>query len=200
MHKAILVIGEEAEEQLEPYYEDLLVEPYQVDVTDYEVKDFLAFYLKPEDKQRLNEYSKAEIYEAAEFIYRRKGHDWNKDTWIFNLAVPQVVATCEYNPHGQWDWYDIGGRYSELLICKDKSKRYISNISALDISATVYNPDEFISALLIDSLWLDYGDYPEFDNFEYSTIAELTHCWDDFIAKVLTSNLNKEVTVIDLHY
>ena len=200
MHKAVLIIGDDIPSQLEPYDEDLLVPPYTEKVDDDEVLDFLEFYLLPEDKVKLQTYSKQEIYEAAHFMYRSKGSDWNNNQWTFNLTIPQVLATYNDNPDAQWDWYSIGGRYCDLLICKDKSKRYNSNISALDISATVYNPNEFISAVIINSLWLDNGDYPNFDEFEYFTLAEHTHCWDDFVSRVLKLNEDKEVTVVDLHY
>ena len=200
MHKPVLVIGDDIEGQLELYDEELIVPPYTEEVDYSDILCFLDYYLIPEDKVKLQSYSEQEAYEAAHFMYRSKGSSWNNNQWAFDLTIPQVLSTNTHNPKGEWDWYDIGGRYCNLLICKDKSEKYTSNISALDISATVYNPEEYISAVIIDSLWLDNGDYPNYNNFEYFTLAESTHCWEDFVIKVLELNKYKKVTVVDLHF
>ena len=114
MHYALLVIGNGSlEERLQPFEEwgcrapdphgdDPLV-PYLkfLDMRE-EIKEYI-------DEDDLKKYGSLEVYAAAveqcEFI------DGIPGRW--------------HNPNGYWDWWQIGGRYSEIM--RHKDGRYIAH-------------------------------------------------------------------------
>jgi len=207
MHRAILVItgdGPDLYEQLELYDENLEIEPYTYEVKDYEVERFLEFYLEPIDGT-MPSYSREELYEAAALLYRRKGRDWNRNAWEFDLTTYTVIATSEVNPNGRWDWYEIGGRYDGLLRTKEGQDVSNCKVQDLDLTGILYSPNFielcYASGVLVDSIWLDYDDYPHFDEYPaYAKLASTTKNWAGFVITVLKANQDKEVTVVDIHF
>lgn len=109
------------ENALEPFYEDLNVEPY-LDMPKQEVKDKFnevvnydgndKFYLKLKKK-----YKDSSLEDFAMEFYGQE------------LTEEGIMTT--YNPNAKWDWYVIGGRWSGYLKKKnDKEDRdNISNYS-----------------------------------------------------------------------
>lgn len=103
-HYAVLVIGDYPESQLEPFDENIEVEPYYVeDVSEAEKQRMLDFY---------NE--RGCQYNTFESCYREKGNDWNDNRWKLEDGVWKEYST--YNPDSKWDWYQLGGRWSGAFI------------------------------------------------------------------------------------
>ena len=48
-------------------------------------------------------------------------------------ADGDVIST--YNPNSKWDWYEIGGRWKDMLILKDKSQCDEALVSEIDFEA-----------------------------------------------------------------
>lgn len=101
-HFTVLVIGEDPEEQLQPFSENLIVPEYESDTVSQEEKDrFLAHYREE------NNFSPEVTFEEAYAIY---GEYWNGNCWRKdNDGVWKEYS--RYNPNSKWDWYSLGGRW-----------------------------------------------------------------------------------------
>lgn len=114
MHFSVLVIGDNVDSQLEPYYQDLEVDEYLVDeVTNYDKQRILDFYRK----------HKEEEFESFDDCYAKYGDDWNGNAYRKDAdGVWQEYST--YNWDAQWDWYEIGGRWAGKIIVNDDVEYY----------------------------------------------------------------------------
>lgn len=122
-HFAVAVITKKRdvksiEKILEPYWEELEVEAY-IDETKEELikqaKNIQERYLKQieEGKEFTEEYqlkyinakNDEELYEAHKDKYDKYDEDGNHLT--------------TYNPNSKWDWYDIGGRWRDIILTSE---------------------------------------------------------------------------------
>ena len=106
-HYAVLVIhndGQNFDKLLAPYNENLEVEPY----LKYTVDEAIA-YIK-EHCVPYNDYLKE--YTDRQLI------DWFAENE--GLLVKQSGLYSTYNPNSKWDWYLIGGRFSDKLELTDE--------------------------------------------------------------------------------
>lgn len=108
MHYSVIVIGEDVEAQLEPFYQDLEVDEYEVGVVDdYDKDRMLEFYA-----------SRGEQYKTFEECYEARGEDWNYNRYRKDSnGVWMEYST--YNPNAEWDWYQIGGRWAGRIKVKE---------------------------------------------------------------------------------
>lgn len=105
-HFTVLVIGDEAEEQLAPFQEN-------------NMGDTPEEYLKFESRQKEmeEEYAEEDAETKAKYptleLYATEYHGYEKDE-----------ATGEYgyitNPNAKWDWYELGGRWTGFFKLKKK--------------------------------------------------------------------------------
>lgn len=108
-HFKLLVIGENIEEQLAPYDENLVAEAYKDDSYDHAEKVQLArkFYTghpeyTPSGLDLQNERALIEAYCEGEDI-----------RWTTNEAGEEISEQWStYNPKSKWDYWVIGGRYN----------------------------------------------------------------------------------------
>lgn len=121
-HYKVLVIGDNIDDQLAPYDENLEVEAYQD--PDFNFTEALerarAFYREqPEYKAELDRNDDRAILAAF-----HEGEDlrWNED------GTASLWST--YNPKSKWDWWTIGGRYNASFKVKP------------DAPADYYRPSE----------------------------------------------------------
>lgn len=136
-HYPVLVIGENPENQLEPFYEGLDVSEYiNHPVTDKDKMDFLEYYKKKENKKNNR---KGQSYKDVQIsltkfpkYYQKYGDDWNGNAWrIDSEGNWQEYST--YNPESKWDWYSIGGRWSGMLLLKKSEQLKSSMIGCRDV-------------------------------------------------------------------
>lgn len=126
-HYTVLVIGEEPEELLAPYDENIKVEEYEVEeVSDEEKMRFLEYYAEKESvKNTKKGQSHVNINISLDDfpkMYRKYGTDWNGNRWRVNFeGVWKEYST--YNPDSKWDWYQLGGRWAGMLLIKDDPLR-----------------------------------------------------------------------------
>jgi len=138
-HFTVLVIGEDVEEQLAPYDENIVVPRYvkytkeqlikkgREDIAQYE-KGTYAEYLKDPVKYAERCSNPRHLrYLKNEFPKMLKWNDeqiyQNELRWYEKKdigAEGEVYST--YNPKSKWDWYQIGGRWAGMLILKKGAK------------------------------------------------------------------------------
>lgn len=99
-HFIVMVIGDNPEQQLAPYNENIEVPEYLYrEVSDYDKKYMLDHY-------------KSDNFDEC---YEQHGEEWNSNIYRKN----EDGVWCEYstyNPKSKWDWYKLGGRWSGLKI------------------------------------------------------------------------------------
>ena len=100
-HSTVLVIGENPEEQLAPFDENLDVEPYK----DHWNEDYL--------KRFLEHYELDDVSQVTEEQVR----DWSGST-EFGIDDDGFYSMCSYNPDSKWDWYQLGGRWTGFFKMK----------------------------------------------------------------------------------
>lgn len=108
MHYLVMVIGENVEDQMEAFAQDLEVEEYLVDiVTEHEKTDMMKYYERD-----------GKTYASFDECYEKNGKDWNWGAWRKDEdGVWREYSTS--NPDAHWDWYEIGGRWAGKIVVKD---------------------------------------------------------------------------------
>ena len=167
-HFTVLVIGENIDEKLAPYSEELSVKPY-IDIKREEVekrhteirkeslmssfKQFQAYLDGYRGKARgtpayLRKY--ANEMSLSEFASEYYGQEIDENG--------NLLST--YNPDSKWDWYQIGGRWAGLLRVKDDTNGNRGNPSLL-MDEFEYKSNEVDSAQFGDIDWEKMSHDPE---------------------------------------
>ena len=121
-HYSVLVIGENVEKQLEPFWElDLSREEMIDDFRAVFNKDFKKEDLEKEFKKFKEKYKK-EIKEGKEDYWVKyrtcKAEEWFK-SWSGSYLNKEETYYGHYNnPNAKWDWFEIGGRWAGSLKLK----------------------------------------------------------------------------------
>lgn len=108
------------EELLEPFYEGLEVESY-VSTTKEEALKEIKEYCDKNEKLK-EEYSKLSDEEKI------------KDLFGYRYFDEYGNPLSTYNPNSKWDWYDIGGRWNNILKTKDGNFVNSCLVKDLDLS------------------------------------------------------------------
>jgi len=127
-HFVVLAFGEDYEEMLDPYDENIEVEEYSDgEVSKEEMDDFVKYAQgeSGETKELTEEYLVG--------LYERHGDKWNGGTWRFEDGVWNRYST--YNPDSKWDWYQEGGRFSDFFPVKDEDGE--STLSNIDFEKSI---------------------------------------------------------------
>lgn len=110
----------EIEKILEPYWEELEVEPYIGETKEQLIKNakrLQKLYLERQEKgESMSEYESKyinattdeELYEA----YKDEDEKYDE----------QGNRLTTYNPKSKWDWYSIGGRWNKVLLTNKDNK------------------------------------------------------------------------------
>lgn len=104
-HFTVMVIGDNAEKQLERYAEDIEVEEYEVgEVSKQDKLDMMNYYI-----------SKGYHFTSFNQCYARFGEEWDRNHCRKDEnGIWRRYST--YNPDSKWDWYVLGGRWSGRFI------------------------------------------------------------------------------------
>jgi hypothetical protein len=128
-HYTVLVIGEDIEEQLAPFDENIQVPKYkQGIVSEEDKKSFIECYTIYDEKRTWGVKSKEEAEKNSKLsfdkLYKKFGKDWNENTWEKDEnGIWTEYST--YNPISKWDWYTVGGRWAGTFkIKKNFQKLY----------------------------------------------------------------------------
>lgn len=115
-HFTVLVIGDDIEEQLAPYDENISVEPYR-SYWDTDYLQRMTEMLEQKDGG-LPKGEKHTIEEVAAAYNRCYGDDEE----AVQLDEGGIYTMSTYNPKSKWDWYVIGGRWRGFFKAKDGAK------------------------------------------------------------------------------
>lgn len=121
-HFTVLVIGDNVDDQLEKYAEDIEVEAYVTGkVTKADMKEMVKHYTK--DRIGKSDLTLEEEFKQINFEH---GEDWNNNQYVNIDGVWQKVST--YNPDSKWDWYEIGGRWRGFFKKKSNIDKQLAEI------------------------------------------------------------------------
>lgn len=113
-HYTVMVIGENIEEILAPYDENLQVDPYINTLSDKVLAEFEHVYNEYKNRKENGK----ELSEIGEYTLTRPPiREWWKRYHGEELDA-DGNALSTYNPDSKWDWYSVGGRWSGSLITK----------------------------------------------------------------------------------
>ena len=128
-HFSVLVIDSEGysntSEYLEPYDENRCRTKFY-DCTDEVLKDWEE--LEAEEKRN---YSSMEEF-ASEY------HSYS----VLNNEKGEHYGYFE-NPNAKWDWWKVGGRWSNMITLKNGTKRDSAPIGLIDLEALKHDPEVF---------------------------------------------------------
>lgn len=179
MHSLVIVVGDNPlAEVMGPFDETLAVPKYVVGPVKKSDKErFIEYY---------NEHTKGYHFCMDDFdeLYAEKGDDWNDRLWEKD-ENGEWVEVSNWNQDGQWDWYEVGGRWAGALELKDgaeplapinfswgwneEQKRTVLNASPkrADIArlGDIANIEDLTAyAILKDGEWIDIGEGIMFTN------------------------------------
>lgn len=116
-HFAVMVIGDDVEEQLSKYDENIVVDEYcKGEVPEDEKKLMIEYY----------EREKNETFNSFDECYTKYGKGWNSNRWRKDEDGKWKVYST-YNPLSKWDWWQVGGRFSGAFITHIKKDVKVSD-------------------------------------------------------------------------
>ena len=125
-HFTVMVIGDDVCDQLAPFDESIEVAPYRTQgfEPDVELKGALEWAADPDaTTSRLSKYAQVnpDTLPLAEKLSIL--NDWTGGDLQIEVVdgVETIVQYTTYNPLSKWDWYTIGGRWSDRLILKPEA-------------------------------------------------------------------------------
>ena len=82
-----------------------------------------------------------EIVEKFAECYEENGNDWNGSRWKLNEETGIWEDWSTYNPDSKWDWYSLGGRWSQSI--KTKSGEYVDECFLGEIDWSPFKPEDY---------------------------------------------------------
>ncbi len=189
-HFAVIVIGDNIEEQLAPYDENTEVEPYWTELyksATWDSVDSISEWLNGDghyaeahefDNVQLvvngDEWTDGKDYEPSEKLAALL-NDWGNGRYRFHDGRWQEEST--YNPKSKWDWYSIGGRWQGYF----RTKKPVSETD----QANLGTPGAFGGDPHLDVEWeadsILKGDI-DFKGMQASAILEAEERYDKYEA------------------
>lgn len=120
-HFAVLVIGDNVEQQLAPYHEFECTGTNDQYVQDVDVTEEIAHGIAEGEslEEALDYYGLSDKIVASEAEVQKVGDDCPHKYGYAIVRDGQLIkAVNRTNPHRQWDWYQVGGRWSGFLKLK----------------------------------------------------------------------------------
>lgn len=112
-HFTVLVIGENPEDQLSPYNENIEIPRYASEqVSDEDMQHFVEYYAKKNSKN-----GKIHINSTFDELYQKNGDDWNSNRWQKHTDGTWWEYSTR-NHQSKWDWYVLGGRWTGFFKLK----------------------------------------------------------------------------------
>lgn len=129
--------------------------------------------------------------------YREEGFEYFCEDEFKFLDKKEDGFYCDFNYHGKWDWWSIGGRFNDYLpsfvkdiyksylfvdsdLCNKKEGRNFTQINNIDFDKVdEYNDKFFLKNILLGDLWieLDKTFEEDYEQMERDTKMILTnHC------------------------
>ena len=185
-HFTVCVIGENPEDQLAPYDENVevpryvkytkqeLIEKGKKDIEDYK-NGLYAEYLADPAKYELGCTNTTHLeFIKNEFPLRL---NWT-DEEVYNYEIQYEDdmdedgnVYSEYNPKSKWDWYSLGGRWTGMLKLKHGGKGEIGTPGIMTASASAG--------------WVDQASIKDidFDKMIEESYESASKSYDEFLSK-----------------
>jgi hypothetical protein len=112
-HFTVLVIGSDPEGQLEPFSENLEVEPYYEPAEDYGLEE-------AEEGLGLTALAHPDIEHLQQLVSWL--NEKANDDGAFKIIDGVIQNRTTRNPDGKWDWYSLGGRWRDFFPVKTKRR------------------------------------------------------------------------------
>ena len=119
-HYTVLVIGENVDKQLWPFWE--------LDLSEEELKndpraEFIGNIKQEELEEKFKEFlEKEKKYLEENKIEYSSATEWVRDWFGYQFNTELESWGYYKNPNQKWDWYSIGGRWSGFFILKNGAK------------------------------------------------------------------------------
>ena len=113
-HYSVLVIGEDVEKQLEPYYE-------QVDYDNEEDRQYMTF---KDDSEYKAQYKENKVLEYGDDKGKKLKQVYpTYEKFLDDYACLEIDKHTGkrgywHNPNSKWDWYEVGGRWTGFFKLK----------------------------------------------------------------------------------
>lgn len=136
-HFTVLVVGDDVDDLLDPFSEHLEVDHVitKQGLIDGE-KRSMDYYLELDEKYQADPEEYAEKCSHSGHLDFVRGqmqdmiHSWTDDDWhkhalrFYDESARNEDGSINstYNPKSKWDWYQVGGRWSDSLKVKPHSK------------------------------------------------------------------------------
>lgn len=186
-HFSVLVIGKDIDTQLAPFQENNMSDC---------PKEFLVF-----EKTNLEEKKKDYLNDTtSKGIPLKEEYSTFKD-YLEDYCSEQIDDEMgEYgywtNPNSKWDWYVVGGRWSNMLTLKNGQK--VNSALAKDIDFDFIDKEESEKARIRWELWVE-GREPENDE-ETKILKEQFYKTEYYLGKYKTKeNYVRLVNEISTH-
>lgn len=170
-HFTVMVVGENIEDILAPYDENMEVEEY-IDRTKEDIhKEFIDYkekLLKEIDNGKRKE--PLSDFENLTKKLKKENKKWVKD-WCGQDLDDEGNTLSTYNPDSKWDWYEIGGRWSGAFILKPGEKGELGTKSWT-------NKDEVIPVNRADQAYKSQIDW---DTMNAHAREQAEKDWDDIM-------------------
>ena len=159
-HFTVLVIGENIDEKLAPYSEELGVEPY-IDIKREEIEKEFAEVRKEAIMGSFKQFQmyldgyRGKVKRTPAYL-QKYANEMSLSEFASEYYGQKVDENgnllTTYNPNSKWDWYQIGGRWAGLLRVKDDTDGIRGNPSLL-MDEFEYKSNEVDSAQFGDIDW-----------------------------------------------
>jgi hypothetical protein len=186
-HFVVLVVGDDIEEQLAPYDENLTVEPYvEAPGTDPE-------YGWKRTLERAKEYYAEKTDEdTGHWTDQRFLNQFTGEGWKPAREGEGFERWTSYNPKSKWDWYVEGGRWEGFLKTTDGTECDSTTIAALDLPTL---PIPF--AYVLNGEWHEKG---KMGWFGMTRDEQDQDVWDAQVrAALMALPGDTKITVVDCH-
>jgi hypothetical protein len=116
-HFTVIVFGDDVENQLAPYNEDIKVELYFQKCDNWELEHFHDLYKEPLNPEP-----------TLEYIAKQLGSN-------YEIRDGMLGCLSTYNPLSKWDWYEVGGRWAGFFPLKPGCEGEVSELTSFNKSS-----------------------------------------------------------------
>jgi hypothetical protein len=185
-HFPVLIIGDNIDEQLAPFDENLDVEPY-LDSLDGE---WIPMLEKARAYYRDNETgTDTTAWTDLQFLRGYAG-----DQWRASASGRGFERWSTYSPASKWDWWVTGGRWQNFLELRDGSRADSARIRDVDLEALL---EDVPFALVKDGQWMEKG---RMGWFGMSTENKTDEAWTALVREALDGLPDDTaLTIVDCH-